>query len=294
MRDAELGAVAEQPLERVLLVRGGDHQDLANAREDQRRRAGSRSSACRRPAPAACWCARVIGCSRVPEPPARMIPRMPRYVSPRRVRCRARVGSPPMCGDCSSPAAPASSARTSSGIVLAQHRPLASPCSTRSPTPATAASLDGLPADRFTLVVGDVCDAELVDALVADARRRRALRGRVAQRQLAARPVAVRPDQPGRHLHAAARPSARTSTRYHHISTDEVYGDLELDDPARFTETTPVQPVQPVLVDQGRLRPAGARLGALASACRPRSATAPTTTAPTSTSRSSSRGRSPT
>ncbi|GAA2567614.1 hypothetical protein GCM10009862_02880 [Microbacterium binotii] len=31
----------------------------------------------------------------------------------------------------------------------------------------------------------------------------------------------------------------------HHISTDEVYGDLELDDPARFTETTPYNPSSP-------------------------------------------------
>src|SRR5665647_2427306 len=33
--------------------------------------------------------------------------------------------------------------------------------------------------------------------------------------------------------------------RLHHISTDEVYGDLELDDPARFTEQTPVNPSSP-------------------------------------------------
>src|SRR6185436_12855639 len=33
--------------------------------------------------------------------------------------------------------------------------------------------------------------------------------------------------------------------RYHHISTDEVYGDLELDDPERFTETTPYNPSSP-------------------------------------------------
>ena len=32
------------------------------------------------------------------------------------------------------------------------------------------------------------------------------------------------------------------SIRFHHISTDEVYGDLELDDPARFTEDTPYNP----------------------------------------------------
>jgi dTDP-glucose 4,6-dehydratase len=33
--------------------------------------------------------------------------------------------------------------------------------------------------------------------------------------------------------------------RLHHISTDEVYGDLELDDPARFTEQTPINPSSP-------------------------------------------------
>jgi dTDP-glucose 4,6-dehydratase len=33
--------------------------------------------------------------------------------------------------------------------------------------------------------------------------------------------------------------------RLHHISTDEVYGDLALDDPARFTESTPYNPSSP-------------------------------------------------
>ncbi|MCA0144881.1 dTDP-glucose 4,6-dehydratase [Blastococcus sp. LR1] len=33
--------------------------------------------------------------------------------------------------------------------------------------------------------------------------------------------------------------------RYHHISTDEVYGDLELDDPAKFTPETPYNPSSP-------------------------------------------------
>ena len=37
----------------------------------------------------------------------------------------------------------------------------------------------------------------------------------------------------------------RHGKRLHHISTDEVYGDLELDDPARFTESTPVNPSSP-------------------------------------------------
>ncbi|MDN5804740.1 MAG: dTDP-glucose 4,6-dehydratase, partial [Microlunatus sp.] len=37
----------------------------------------------------------------------------------------------------------------------------------------------------------------------------------------------------------------RHQTRYHHISTDEVYGDLELDDPAKFTDQTPYNPSSP-------------------------------------------------
>jgi dTDP-glucose 4,6-dehydratase len=37
----------------------------------------------------------------------------------------------------------------------------------------------------------------------------------------------------------------RHGVRLHHISTDEVYGDLELDDPNRFTESTPVNPSSP-------------------------------------------------
>jgi len=37
----------------------------------------------------------------------------------------------------------------------------------------------------------------------------------------------------------------RHDKRLHHISTDEVYGDLELDDPERFTEQTPYNPSSP-------------------------------------------------
>src|SRR5690606_35873719 len=34
-------------------------------------------------------------------------------------------------------------------------------------------------------------------------------------------------------------------TRLHHISTDEVYGDLELEDPVKFDELTPYNPSSP-------------------------------------------------
>lgn len=37
----------------------------------------------------------------------------------------------------------------------------------------------------------------------------------------------------------------RYGLRFHHISTDEVYGDLPLDDPRRFTEHTPYNPSSP-------------------------------------------------
>jgi len=37
----------------------------------------------------------------------------------------------------------------------------------------------------------------------------------------------------------------RTGTRLHHVSTDEVYGDLQLDDPAKFTPATPYNPSSP-------------------------------------------------
>lgn len=39
--------------------------------------------------------------------------------------------------------------------------------------------------------------------------------------------------------------ATKNQKRYHHISTDEVYGDLELDDPQRFTESTPYNPSSP-------------------------------------------------
>ncbi len=43
----------------------------------------------------------------------------------------------------------------------------------------------------------------------------------------------------------------RHGKRMHHISTDEVYGDLELDDPARFTEATPLNPSSPYSASKG-------------------------------------------
>src|SRR6185295_19534072 len=105
-------------------------------------------------------------------------------------------------------------------------------------------SLDGLPEDRFTLVQGDICDAEVVERLVgthdlvvhfaAESHNDNSLRDPSAF---------VSTNLIGTYtLLEAVR---RYGTRYHHISTDEVYGDLELEDPERFTETSPYNPSSP-------------------------------------------------
>ena len=106
------------------------------------------------------------------------------------------------------------------------------------------ASLEGLPADRCTLVVGDIRDAATVDPLVAEAD---------AVVHFAAESHndnSLRDPSPflttniiGTYtLLEAVR---KHGTRYHHISTDEVYGDLELDEEERFTEHTPYNPSSP-------------------------------------------------
>ncbi|HVX07829.1 dTDP-glucose 4,6-dehydratase [Humibacter sp.] len=106
------------------------------------------------------------------------------------------------------------------------------------------ASLKGLPESRFTFVKGDIADAELVDGLFAD---HDAVVHYAAEshndNSLADPEPFVHTNVVGTFtLLEAAR---KHSTRYHHISTDEVYGDLELDDPARFTESTPYNPSSP-------------------------------------------------
>jgi dTDP-glucose 4,6-dehydratase len=106
------------------------------------------------------------------------------------------------------------------------------------------ASLAGLDQTRFKLVRGSICDHALVDELVA------------------AHDVVVHFAAESHNDNSLNDPSPfiqtnlvgtyelleavrRHGVRYHHISTDEVYGDLELDDPARFTEATPYNPSSP-------------------------------------------------
>ncbi|GAA1728594.1 dTDP-glucose 4,6-dehydratase [Microcella frigidaquae] len=106
------------------------------------------------------------------------------------------------------------------------------------------ASLAGLPDDRLTFVQGDIVDAPLVDRLVgeADVVVHYAAESHNDNSLADPRPF-IDTNLTGTYtLLEAAR---KHGTRFHHISTDEVYGDLELDDPARFTETTPYNPSSP-------------------------------------------------
>jgi dTDP-glucose 4,6-dehydratase len=106
------------------------------------------------------------------------------------------------------------------------------------------ASLAGLPADRVELVEGDIADAELVDSLFADvdAVVHYAAESHNDNSLHDPRPFLDTNIIGTYTLLEAAR---RHQRRLHHISTDEVYGDLELDDPQRFTESTPYNPSSP-------------------------------------------------
>ncbi len=109
---------------------------------------------------------------------------------------------------------------------------------------ASREALDELPQDRVELVVGDVADATLVDKLFSD---------HSSVVHFAAESHNDNSlDDPGPFIQTnivgtftlleAAR---RHDVRLHHVSTDEVYGDLDLDDPKRFTEDTPYNPSSP-------------------------------------------------
>ena len=105
-------------------------------------------------------------------------------------------------------------------------------------------SLDDLPADRVTLVEGDICDAALVDRLVGEAD--------VVVHFAAESHNDNSLNDPSPFIHTnlvgtfvLLEAVRKHGVRYHHISTDEVYGDLELDDPDRFHEWTPYNPSSP-------------------------------------------------
>ncbi len=98
--------------------------------------------------------------------------------------------------------------------------------------------------DNITFVHGNICDAELVDKLVdetdivvhfaAESHNDNSLKNPwpFVQTNIVG-------------TYTILEAVRKHGKRLHHISTDEVFGDLELDDPHRFTETTPYNPSSP-------------------------------------------------
>ena len=113
------------------------------------------------------------------------------------------------------------------------------------------ANLEGLA--RVDLVVGDICDTELVRRLLRD-RNIRAIVHFAAEshvdRSIAGPDAFIETNIVGTHslLKAAKAEWLDTGSgrphQFHNISTDEVFGSLEADDPA-FSETTPYAPNSP-------------------------------------------------
>jgi dTDP-glucose 4,6-dehydratase len=106
------------------------------------------------------------------------------------------------------------------------------------------ANLAGLDEDKVKLVVGNICDAAVVDSVVknADAVVHFAAESHNDNSLQTPWPF-VETNIIGTYtLLEAVR---KHKKRFHHVSTDEVYGDLQLDDPAKFTPDTPYNPSSP-------------------------------------------------
>ena len=106
------------------------------------------------------------------------------------------------------------------------------------------ANLEGLDPSRVTFVEGNITDAALVDQLVSehDAVVHYAAESHNDNSLQNPRPFL---DTNIIGTYTILEAIRKYSKRLHHISTDEVYGDLELDDPNRFTENTPYNPSSP-------------------------------------------------
>lgn len=98
--------------------------------------------------------------------------------------------------------------------------------------------------DKISFVSGDICNVELLDPLVADCDIVVHFAAESHNDNSLTDPWPfVESNLIGTYqILEAVR---RHGKRLHHVSTDEVYGDLELDDPAKFTPDTPYNPSSP-------------------------------------------------
>ena len=98
--------------------------------------------------------------------------------------------------------------------------------------------------DKVTFVEGDICDAGLMDRLVGDTDIVVHFAAESHNDNSLSNPWPfVQTNIVGTYTILEA--VRKHDKRLHHISTDEVFGDLELDDPERFRETTPYNPSSP-------------------------------------------------
>jgi dTDP-glucose 4,6-dehydratase len=105
-------------------------------------------------------------------------------------------------------------------------------------------NIAGLPQDRVHLVVGDICDSSLLDQIVPDVDAIVHYAAESHNDNSILDPSAfLRTNVEG--TYSLLEACRKYGKRLHHVSTDEVYGDLALDDPARFTEETPYHPSSP-------------------------------------------------
>jgi dTDP-glucose 4,6-dehydratase len=98
--------------------------------------------------------------------------------------------------------------------------------------------------DKIDFVTGDICDRELMDKLISETDLI------VHFAAESHNDNSLRDPWPFINTNLIGTATIleavrKHNKRLHHISTDEVFGDLELDDPNRFTETTPYNPSSP-------------------------------------------------
>ena len=105
-------------------------------------------------------------------------------------------------------------------------------------------NIAGLPQSQVKLVQGDICDVALLERIVPghDAIVHFAAESHNDNSIANPEPFITTNVEGTFHLLEAAR---KHDVRFHHISTDEVYGDLALDDPCKFTENSPYRPSSP-------------------------------------------------
>jgi dTDP-glucose 4,6-dehydratase len=105
-------------------------------------------------------------------------------------------------------------------------------------------NLEGLDESRVHFIKADICDPEAIDNAVmnTDAVVHFAAESHNDNSLFDPSPF-IQTNLIGTYTILEA--VRKHNKRLHHISTDEVYGDLELDDPAKFTPNTPYNPSSP-------------------------------------------------